>query len=237
MINKIGVIIPAAGQGRRMRGTENKVFLDLDGRSILLRTLDIFQGLPEICAIVIAVGGTEKERVQTLVDGRRNVKVVVGGSCRQESVAEALAVLPNEAEYVLVHDAARPLLPRAGLEAFLQEAKGLDAVIMAVPVKDTLKRVNEDHIVLETPPREEWWSAQTPQMFRRDRLEEAHAAARAMGFQSTDDASLLEWRGYPVKILPGWYENIKITSPEDIIWARALLEARQQRRADECGSV
>ncbi|MDR2736963.1 MAG: 2-C-methyl-D-erythritol 4-phosphate cytidylyltransferase [Gracilibacteraceae bacterium] len=215
---RIAVIVPAAGESRRMGGL-NKLFLDVAGQPVLLRTVEVFLALggddEYDVPVIVAVNPHDLSRVEDLFAGMPDVTVVLGGANRQQSVANGLALVGDDVDYVIVHDGARPLLKQADLEAFVQRGLEVGALVMAVPVKDTVKKVNENGFVAETPRREELWLAQTPQMFRRSLLSVVHAEACAEGFTGTDEASLLERRGYEVAVFRGSYENIKITTPED----------------------
>ncbi|NLP43578.1 MAG: 2-C-methyl-D-erythritol 4-phosphate cytidylyltransferase [Peptococcaceae bacterium] len=229
---KIAAIIPAAGQGRRMGDQGNKLLLELAGIPILVYTLSIFEACPLVSEIVIPTAPQDIPAIQKIVKAHGFKKVnsiVEGGSERQESVARALTALSPFIAKVVVHDGARPLLTLAELEAFLREAEACQAAIMAVPLKDTVKRVDERGWVVETPPRENLRAVQTPQFFDRPLLEKVHKLAEAEGYSATDDAALMEWQGYPVKIIPGSYENLKITTPEDLLLAEIILQKRKER--------
>ncbi len=222
-------IVPAAGSSSRF-GAENKLFADLGGMPVLARTLQALQQTPEISAIVAAVTPGTQENVLRL--GKRYgidklTAVTAGGATRAESVYAAFDVLPPETELVAVHDAARPLLtPRLAGEV-VRRAELTGAAILAVPVKDTVKVVHSGKIS-ETPDRASLQAAQTPQVFLRVLLE----AALSLDRSRTDDASAVEAMGVCVHTVPGSYENLKITTPEDIILARAILERRASCASD-----
>jgi len=229
---KIAAIIPAAGKGKRMGDQGNKLLLELAGIPILVYTIAIFEACPLISEIVIPTTSQDIPSVRKIVDANGFTKVkniVEGGSERQESVARALAALSGSSDKVVVHDGARPLLTLPELEAFLTEALDCQAAVMAVPLKDTVKIVDEQGWVIQTPPRESLRAVQTPQFFDRRLLEKVHKLAEAEGYFATDDAALMEWQGYPVKIIPGSYENLKITTPEDLLLAETILQKRKER--------
>ena len=228
----IAAIIPAAGRGKRMGDQGNKLLLELAGIPILVYSVATFEACPSVREIVIPTAPQDISSVCDIVRtyGFKKVKSIVeGGSERQESVARALAALSASIDKVVVHDGARPLLTLPELEAFLAEAVSYRAAVMALPLKDTVKRVDERGWVVETPPRESLRAIQTPQFFDRHLLEKVHKLAEAEGFTATDDAALMEWQGFPVKVLPGSYENLKITTPEDLLLAEAILQKRKER--------
>lgn len=225
----IGAIIPAAGQGIRMGGQGNKLLLELAGTPILVYTLKVFNSCPYISEIVIPTAAKDIPTIQSIIKNsnlNKKIMVIEGGSQRQDSVNNALRALSLQISKIVIHDGARPLLSLEELNAFLEEAQGFDAAIMAVPLKDTVKKVDLEEWVLETPAREQLRAVQTPQMFCRDLLEKTHKLAAEQRFYTTDDAALLEWQGHAVKVLKGCYENIKVTTPEDLLIAEAILKKR-----------
>lgn len=225
----VGVVIPAAGLGKRMGTKESKQFLELDGQPILLHTLFLFEQHPEITEIVLAVREEEQERVLQMVTDagiRKATKIVVGGKERQDSVYQGL--LACESEYVLVHDAVRPFVEPELLQQLIAVVREKEAAVLAVPSKDTIKEVHEG-VVTNTPERAFLWNVQTPQAFRRSLLIEANHHAEQQQLAVTDDASIVEYYGYPVTVVMGNYHNIKITTTEDLIYAKAILDSRQVR--------
>ncbi|KLU61491.1 2-C-methyl-D-erythritol 2,4-cyclodiphosphate synthase [Peptococcaceae bacterium CEB3] len=233
-MDSVGVIIPAAGQGTRMGVGVHKQFLSLTGIPVLAHTLKIFQEAEGVKEIVVVGAAEDIAQIRELVRSFRFGKVSAtptGGRQRQESVLAGLQALSETIGTVVVHDGARPLLTLAELNRFLEEAAGSVATIMAVEVKDTIKRVDEAGWVRETLPRPELCAVQTPQLFQRHVLREAHLKARAAGVVATDDGALVEWLGQPVKVLPGSFENIKITTPEDLFLAERILEKRRAETA------
>ncbi|WP_338134650.1 2-C-methyl-D-erythritol 4-phosphate cytidylyltransferase [Staphylospora marina] len=222
----MGVILPAAGTGKRMGTKESKQFMPLAGRPVLLHTIDVFDQHPDVSEIVIAVREEELERTRSLVSAEgygTPVRVVAGGRERQESVLKALRVV--SAELVMVHDAVRPFVTHAAIDRLLDAARLHGAAILGVPVKDTVKVVNDAGIVEETPDRRKLWAVQTPQAFRREWLLSAHERAASRDGWATDDAMLLEEAGFDVRVVEGEYTNIKITTPEDWMVAEAIRKA------------
>ena len=222
----VSVVFPAAGQAHRMQVGLNKVFLTLAGKPMLLRTLLTFSKVPDVGELIVAVGADEVEPVTSLlgrVKGLAPWRVVEGGTERQYSIRNGLALVSEEADIVLVHDAARPLIRRDTIEELIRVVRAEGAAIIAVPEKNTIKIAAEDGTVAATPPRSSLWQVQTPQGFRKDLLMEANPQADEDGFLGTDDASLVERLGVPVRIVRGEYSNIKVTTPEDMVVAEAIL--------------
>lgn len=234
----VSAIFPAAGQGKRMHAEKNKVFLEIAGEPILVRTLRQFSQVKEIGELVIAVGAGEENVVRAMLeaaDERKPLKpwqIVLGGKERQDSVWNALQASSPAADVVLVHDAARPLISTDVIEHVIERARCMGAAIAAVPSKDTIKVVDEHHNVTSTPDRRTLWCIQTPQGFQRDLLIAANEKAIADHFLGTDDASLVERYGAPAEVVMGGYENIKVTTPGDLIIAEAFLQARERGKTE-----
>lgn len=224
------VIIAAAGHGRRMQRKKNKQYLPLLGRPLLYYSLAACFQAACFSQVVVAVAPGEVEifRREVLLPffPGQDITVVAGGRERQDSVRYGLAVLAADAGYVCVHDGARPLVTADLIIKCLDAAKKYGAAVAAVPVKDTIKVADKDGRVLDTPGRDSLWAVQTPQVFRRSWLETAHDRAFRDGYYATDDAALLEYYGYPVYVTESVYENIKVTTPEDLILAGILLGER-----------
>ena len=232
----VTAVFPAAGQGRRMNVGINKVFLDLVGKPILVHTLQRFSRSKYINHLVVVVAAEEISFIRKLlkaVPGLTPYQVVAGGSERQYSIANGLAVVPKESEIVLVHDAARPLTSVETIDRVVEGAREIGGAIAAVPEKNTVKIVAEDGIVKETPPRKTLWEVQTPQGFRKDILLEAYRKAEEDGFLGTDDSSLVERLGVPVKVVESDYRNIKVTTPEDMLIAEAFLQKDRLKRTKD----
>lgn len=227
----LGIVIPAAGQGKRMGAGYNKQFLALLGLPILAHTIRLFEESGFVSEIVIAGAAEDISVIEELVKEQKFRKVEAickGGASRQDSVRAGVRALSPAIQRIAVHDGARPLLTLEAFHKFLEETKEYPAAIMGIPVKDTIKQINETGTILATLPRDYLCAVQTPQIFDRRILEEVHNRAVSSGYYGTDDASLLEWIGYPVQIVKGMQENLKITTPEDLWLAERILEARQK---------
>ena len=228
-MKKIFALIPAAGMGKRMGAGSNKQYLLLDGVPILAHTLGVFQQAPFIEAVYLITPEQEIPFCQTEVVERHGFSkvraIVAGGAERQHSVLNGLHAMQGieQDDLVLIHDGVRPFVPVELLKSAAAAADRFGAAVVAVPVKDTVKLVY-DGIITQTPPREKLWLAQTPQAFRYGLILAAHASAAADGFLGTDDASLMERQGWPVRVVMGEYRNIKITTPEDMALAEAFLK-------------
>ncbi len=212
----------AAGRGERMGGVD-KMFALLGGKPVLGRVIDVFHQCRSVGQIVVVVAKDNIERCRQLVIGEGWSKVTgvcPGGRRRQDSVAAGLKRL-EDCGWVVIHDGARPLVTGALIESGLAEAGETGAAVAAVPVTDTIKVAGDDRIVRETPSRDNLWAAQTPQVFRYDIINEAY---RQIAAEVTDDASLVEGLGYRVKLYPGSYDNIKITTPDDLALAQVLWQ-------------
>lgn len=220
-------ILAAGGSSSRMGG-ENKLFASVGGMPVLARSVLALAGSPLVDEIVIAV---REEDLLAAVDLckayglEKPLKIVVGGATRLESVMAALLECSDQAQLVAVHDGARPLVTREIIDRTIEKAQEAYAAAPAVPVKDTIK-VAENGIVLETPDRSKLFSVQTPQVFDRSLLSAALQAAKDAGTTVTDDCSAVERLGKEVYLTEGSYENIKITTPEDLALAEAILERR-----------
>ena len=224
---KCAAILVAAGSGSRMG--RPKQFLPLSDKTVVEWSLAAFLQIEEIEKIVLVLTPENvKEHGARLSSDR--VKVVEGGDTRMESVRNGFKEVPEEAEVVAVHDGARPLVTQAIIRATLDEAFESGAALPAVPVKDTLKKVTSKQLwISATPVRSSFWAAQTPQCYRRDILEEA-LERFAHEKNATDESQLVEKAGHKVKIVPSTYDNFKITTPEDLTMAEALLEERSGGR-------
>jgi 2-C-methyl-D-erythritol 4-phosphate cytidylyltransferase len=227
---KIVALILAAGRGRRMGTAENKPYLLLAGKPIVCHTLFEFEQSPLIDEIVLIVGQDEVDYARSsIVDAFQFTKVgtiVVGGLKRQDSVWKGLRAIKGDGDVVMVHDGVRPFISQELLQKTGQAMESSGAAIVAVPVKDTIKTASPQGEVLTTLDRSTLWAIQTPQAFRRDLLEKAFEKAIDDGFYATDDAALVERLGEKVTIVEGSYENIKITTPEDLVLGESLLKGR-----------
>jgi 2-C-methyl-D-erythritol 4-phosphate cytidylyltransferase len=222
MCSKTGAIIVAAGKGERMKGID-KIFVPLAGKPLLAWTVETFENCSAIDQIVIVLGGHNIETGRKLAaeyGWKKVTDICTGGQERQQSVSNGLKLL-KDCQWVVIHDGARPLVKEALIKIGLAEAKETGAAVAAVPVTDTIKMSSDEGFIIGTPPREKLWAVQTPQVFRFDIIEEAHAGADK---QVTDDAALVEKLGYTVKLYTGSYNNIKITTHVDLSLAEILLK-------------
>ena len=226
MQEKTAVVIVAAGSSRRMG--RDKLWLPLAGRIVLARTIDAFQSSALIEAIILVTSEARMSEVRTLCVQEQWQKVgavVAGGPRRQDSVRcglDALAEYMPDCRWAMIHDAARPFVSEELLSAGLEAVRRSQASIAAVPVKDTIKQVQEG-VIIATPDRSSLWMVQTPQVFSFPLIHHAHHLPLAQE-DVTDDATLLERLGETVTIFPGAYTNIKITTQEDLLFAEALLQ-------------
>ena len=221
---RVGAIVVAAGESRRMAGVD-KVFASLRDRPLISYSLGALHDVPEIDDIVLVLSPQNLEQGRELVEasGWHKVREVRrGGDRRQDSVRNGLEALPD-VEWVIVHDGARPFIDGELIARGLEEAARTGAAVAAVPVKDTIKSADSELLVTRTLPRDELWAAQTPQVFRKELLAEAH---QRVAEDVTDDASMVERVGGKVRIFMGSYYNIKVTTPEDLTVAEAVLNAR-----------
>lgn len=224
-------LLMAAGSGRRLRTGEEKACVDLMGRPLFLYSLCVLEECPLVDSVILVASPRRIGKCRAILEEHsfsKSVKVVEGGDRRQDSVLNGLAALPSDADVVLVHDAARPFVTSAMVRTVIDSLRGWDGVIVALPARDTVK-VADGEQVQETLDRDRVWMAQTPQAFYADVLKDAHLAAEKSGFLATDDASLVEWRGYKVRVILGDETNIKITTAQDLIISETLLRHREDR--------
>lgn len=224
----VNAIVVAAGEGSRISGAVPKPFLPIGGRPMILRTLDRFARSQTIGKIIFVVAARELPRCDQLLRRDSNLKArqwitQAGGATRQASVRRGLEKLDANCDVVVIHDGVRPFVSPALLDHCAEAASTRGAVVVGVPARDTIKVVSEDRWVQATPARESLWEIQTPQAFRRDLITEAHQWASRGEIEATDDATLVEKMGHGVFVLEGARTNIKITVPEDLLFAEALL--------------
>jgi 2-C-methyl-D-erythritol 4-phosphate cytidylyltransferase len=238
----VAALVVGAGRGERFRASEGggpgtaaqppKALARLGGRSLLERSAAALAAAPEIDLVVPVVAAEVLSRLPEwapdLAAIAKLAPPVAGGEERHDSVRAGLAALPPDVAWVAVHDAARPLVRPEDVSRVVRAALETGAAILAVPCADTVKRVRDGRVV-ETPPRSECWAAQTPQVFRRDWLAEAHEKAAAEGIFGTDDASLVERLGMQVTVVPGDPANRKVTRAEDLALLEAALAAWARR--------
>jgi 2-C-methyl-D-erythritol 4-phosphate cytidylyltransferase len=222
------VIIPAAGQGKRMGAGKNKLLLELEGIPVFIYTLKVFEE-DELCSgVILAINSEEEVEIKRLLNQygiEKVIGLVAGGQERQDSVFQGVKVLNGDG-IVLVHDAARPFIDNEQVQELVTAAEHHGAAVLAVPVKDTVKKVMGNK-VSETVERSSLWAIQTPQAFRMSLLRRAHETAWKEGFLGTDDSSLVERLGQDVIIVKGNYDNIKLTTPEDLFFAETIIRKRR----------
>jgi len=218
------VVIPAAGKGKRMKAGMNKQLMELQNEPLIVRTLKVFENDEWCRGITVVINEAERTQFEQLFS-RFHIKkitaIVGGGKERQHSVYNGLRAIKNS-DIVLIHDGARPFVTIELIHQLVNEAKEHGAAIPAVRVKDTVKKVR-DQFVEETVERSSLWAVQTPQAFHVSLVLRAHEQAQKDGYIGTDDASLVERIGGKVKIVEGDYRNIKLTTPDDLLFAEAIL--------------
>ncbi|MHC0039231.1 2-C-methyl-D-erythritol 4-phosphate cytidylyltransferase [Pseudoneobacillus sp. C159] len=225
---KYGVILPAAGMGKRMGFGKNKLFIELEGIPVFIHTLRVFDEDEGCQKIILSIHPDDEMEMNQLISRYgvgRKVSLVYGGAERQHSVYNGLKQVTSEG-IVLVHDAARPFLTAGLIAKLVESANVFGASVVAVPVKDTIKKV-ENGIVIETVERSSLWATQTPQAFRVPLLVKAHQHALKTDYLGTDDASLVEYLGEKVAVVEGDYNNIKLTTKEDLAFAKVILSERR----------
>ncbi|WP_061213107.1 2-C-methyl-D-erythritol 4-phosphate cytidylyltransferase [Syntrophomonas wolfei] len=229
MVNNLRVVIAAAGSGSRMGGKINKQYILLKSRPLLAYSLDVFEKMELVDEIVIVAQAREIEYCEREVVKRFSYqkvsRVVAGGLERQDSIWAGLEELNSNTDFVAVHDGARPFVTSELIEEVLKEAVRWGAAIPGVAVRDTLKQVDRDNFVRQTLDRSSVFAIQTPQIFRYCELHKAYEYAREQRVRATDDASLFEKYIGRVKVVPGDYRNLKITTPEDLAIARTILDS------------
>jgi 2-C-methyl-D-erythritol 4-phosphate cytidylyltransferase len=227
-MEKLAVIIPAAGSGSRMGSSKPKPFLLLGDKSILWYTISAFAKVESVIQIIIPTSKDWISEVQEICNSIPNqkiqFKVILGGSERQFSIQNGLDHIKHDVTLVAVHDAVRPFISAELIMRTAHEASKFGGAIVGVPAKDTIKKVNSSLSILNTPNRKELWQAQTPQIFRKSILIQAYKSAIENKFVGTDDASLVERVGGEVKLVEGDRENLKITYPVDLKIAEMILK-------------
>ena len=227
MNSTVCALIPAAGKGSRMAHSVKKPYLKLAEKPILAHTIQRFEQNSAVDAIFVIVDPADFSECQAAVlqpyPFTKVQKLVAGGETRQMSVYNGIRALSADVDFVIVHDAVRPFVTDEIIFECLTAADEWGAAVAAVPVKDTIKVANADNFIVETPARDRLWAVQTPQVFQKSLLEEAHQAAQTRQLTATDDASLVEQVGFPVRLVNGSYTNLKITTPIDLQVAEVLI--------------
>lgn len=223
-MQEVSVILPAAGSGKRFGAQTNKIFQQLSGREIFLRSIDLFARRDDVCQILLVASADDKAELSERFGAELTalgVELVEGGDQRSHSVRNALARLDDRAELVCVHDAVRPCAAPERIDAVFRAAAETGAAILACPLHGTIKKADPSGKILQTIDRDGLWEAQTPQVFERTLLVEAYAA----GGDATDDAETVQRTGREVTLVPSDPNNIKITTPADLAFAQAVIRS------------
>ncbi len=225
---RLEAIVVSAGKGERLRSSISKPFVKIKEKPILYYTLKMLTEYPLIKNIILVIKRDDMRRVKRLIATKgfkRIKKVIVGGKTRRLSVEKGLQVIAPDTDFVLIHDVVRPFVNQSILERVIFGAERFGAAVCGVPLKSTLKRLNNKKFIEETLDRRKIWEIQTPQVFRKDIILAAYRKFKDKDF--TDDSSLVEKLGVKVKVVKGDYFNIKITTPEDLIFAEAVLKIQK----------
>jgi 2-C-methyl-D-erythritol 4-phosphate cytidylyltransferase len=226
---KVAVIVVAAGKGTRFGGPERKIFAKIDGRAMFLRSVEHFINRDDVIQTILVVAPEDQETLKEKFGanlGFMGVQTALGGPGRTDSVANALGSIRQDAELVAIHDAARPCVSTAMIDAVFEEAAKTGAAILAAPLRGTIKRVGESGFVDATLSREGLWEAQTPQVFKRHVIIDAYGRRGQVEGPVTDDAQLVEATGHPVAVVESDFSNLKITNRGDISLAAAIIKSR-----------
>ncbi|GKZ04117.1 MULTISPECIES: 2-C-methyl-D-erythritol 4-phosphate cytidylyltransferase [Paraclostridium] len=222
-----GVVIVAAGTGSRMKKDINKQFIKLKNKEIVAHTIEKFYNSENIDDIVVVIREDEEEYFNKNIKekyGFTNIKVAHGGNERQDSVFNGIKMLKKECDVVLIHDGARPFVTDDIIKRSINKANEHNAIVVGVKVKDTIKVVSDNGNIVDTPNRSYLWAVQTPQVFKYDIITKAYEDAYNNNYYGTDDAMLVERIGYNVKMIEGSYNNIKITTQEDLEFGEQILK-------------
>jgi 2-C-methyl-D-erythritol 4-phosphate cytidylyltransferase len=227
----VSVIIPAAGLSRRMGKDQNKQFLQLKNKEVIAYTLEPFEKNPLVKEIVLVIRPEDQMAIQKIIKkfNFSKVTVVMGGNSRQASVYNGIQQSNQLADIILIHDGARPFINEQLITEVIQATEVYDAVAVGVKTKDTIKKIDDDGYIVETLDRNVLVNIQTPQAFKREVIVNAHEQAHQEDYIATDDAALVEKYEKKVKFIEGSYDNIKITTPEDIPKAKAIISQEGNR--------
>lgn len=223
------VIIPAAGKGKRMKNDKSKQYIELDGKPILAYTIDAFEKCNEIQNIILVVGKDEVDYCRKEIVEKYNYQKIIaileGGKERQDSVYEGIKKVPEDSDIVLIHDGARPFIGAEQIKQTIDDGIKYGACVLGVKVKDTIKVVDDDNNIVDTPNRNNLWAIQTPQTFKKELIALAYQKAQNDNYCVTDDSMLVEkYLDIKIKIVEGLYSNIKITTIEDLIIAKNFID-------------
>ncbi len=239
MAARFAVIIPAAGKGERFGGGENKTLAKIDGRAIFLRSVEHFMNRDDVCATILVVSGRDFDEIKSKYAPNlafMGVKLVEGGAFRMDSVAAGLKEVPDEADFVAIHDAVRPCVSQDMIDAVFAEVAKTGAAILASPLHGTIKKVGESRVIDKTIDRAGLYEAQTPQVFDRRLMAELYENPPAKPEDITDDAQLFELAGHPVSIVVSDATNLKITRKSDISLANAIIKSRPHKKVPKLGA-
>lgn len=226
---KVTAVVVAAGKGRRM-GKEEKIFISLSGKPLIIHTLEALSSFSIINEIIVMVSRLNRERARHEITKKYRLRkvsqILIGGATRTDSVYKGLKNVDEETDFVLIHDAVRPFISNKIVIAAVKKAGYFGAAVVGVPVTSTIKRATKDLTVDSTLVREKLWKIQTPQVFKRQLINKAYHSAHSKRIRATDDSGLVEKIGHKVKIVIGSYDNIKVTTPQDLAVAEAILARR-----------
>lgn len=219
-------IILGAGSGTRMKSEKNKMLLDIMGTTVIQRSVNAFLEIPDVDEIIVTAREQELDEFSKLLTDER-ITFVIGGDTRQKSVKNAVETI-EDAELIIIHDGARPFVKSDDIANTIRAALEYDAAALGVPVKDTIKVIDDNNFVVDTPDRATLFAVQTPQVFKLDMYKSAIEKAEKDEKDFTDDCQLIEYNGGMVKMVVGSYDNIKITTPDDIALAENILIKRNR---------
>lgn len=229
---EVSAIVVAAGSSRRMQCDKNKVLMDLGGVTVLEHSLFVLAKIKRIKEIIVVVSRNDKDNFSEKLNRLKVSKIVVGGEHRFDSVQNGIKACSPDTGLILIHDGARPFAPIRGIESAITSAAQLGAAILSVPLNDTVKRRATGHTIKETVPRTGLYLAQTPQVFKRSLLLPGINRAKEEKLIPTDEASVLENQNHPVVLVDGDTTNIKITTQDDLLLAKAILHLKSQGGAN-----
>ena len=217
-------IVLGAGSGTRMKSEKSKLLLEIDGKTVIERSVNAFLNISDVDDIIVTVREQDLETFANLLDDER-ITFVIGGDTRQKSVKNAVDTI-DSADMLIIHDGARPLISEEDIENTVIAAKDCGAAAVGVPVKDTIKVIDGDNFIVDTPDRSKLFAVQTPQIFDFKQYKNALEKSLDDGKDFTDDCQLIEYAGGKVKMVTGSYTNIKITTPDDLPLAENILKNR-----------
>lgn len=226
---RIAVVLLAGGSGSRMKANMPKQFLELNGRPVLQHSLELLSQVQQLEALVLVINEEFRDLpfLQTAMANDKRIKFADPGAERQDSVSNGLDQVPADCTLVAIHDSARPLVQLDDVHQCLADGAAHGAAVLAVPMKATVKESEDGEFVAQTLVRSKLWEIQTPQVVRPDVLREGFGKVKEEGWEVTDDVSIIERMGLPVKLTVGDYENFKLTTPEDMVIAAQILAGRK----------